>query len=1029
MRRRAPAADAQRIDLLMQAINEGIYDWDIVSGTVYYSDWVRRALGLSAAELKTASDWRNRIHPDDVPRYDAAIVAHFKGRTERFECDFRYRARDGSWRWARQHGFSLRDARGRAIRMIGSTGDITELKQATEALRISEERYALAMRAATEGVYEWDLASDKLYISDTTKVFFWSKAEALTPKSWNARVHQEDFEGYRRAVADHFRGHTPQLECEYRVRDAAGEYLWVLDRGVGVRDAGGRVIKFVGAVSDITPRKRAEAELKRAHAETAEALERQTAISEILRVISSHPGDVKPVLAAVAERAARICDAHVVDIVVAEGDVMRIGATFGDLGRPAGGTMTVDRTTVMGRSITDRAIVHVPDLQNAGAEFPRGRQLALKYGHRTILAVPLLRKARALGTILVRRTEMRPFEDKHISLLKTFADQAAIAIENARLFSETQEALERQKATADVLTSISSSMTDAQPVFDSIVRNIRRLFGTRFAVLQLLRDGMVEMPSVDGDPGFERLRERYPMRLDDTTIGGRVMLSKQVVQFAPVNGNPQAPAATRDFARAFGFDSVLFAPMIHEGRVVGAIGAAHAEPKPFDSRQVALIRTFADQAVIAIENVRLFRELESSNRGLAKSLEQQTAMSELLRAVAASPTDARPVLQALAERAAQLCGAAYVNVLLEDGGLLHTMAVHSAGGGPQPEPDFRIQATRGTVNGRAFLDSRVVHVPDFAAVAEREFPDSIAIQRRFGFRTILGVPLLREDRAIGTISIWRREVRPFSEEEIGLMQTFAAQAVIAIENVRLFHEVRAKSAQLEIANQHKSEFLANMSHELRTPLNAIIGFSEVLGERYFGELTEKQDEYVKDIHASGRHLLSLINDILDLSKIEAGRMELEPTEFDVKSAIDNAITLVKERAQRHGIALSLEIAAEVGSIRADERKFKQILLNLLSNAVKFTPEGGSVRVAARPRDRMLEVSVADTGIGIAPQDQAAVFEEFRQVGPASAGKAEGTGLGMPLAKRFVELHGGALRLDSVPGQGATFTFSLPLERP
>ncbi|TAK45665.1 MAG: GAF domain-containing protein [Betaproteobacteria bacterium] len=1028
MRRRAPAADAQRIDLLMQAINEGVYDWDIASGTVYYSDWVRRALGLSAAELKTAADWRNRIHPDDVPRYDAAIVAHFKGRTERFECDFRYRARDGSWHWARQHGFALRDARGRATRMIGSTGDITELKQATEALKASEERYALAMRAATEGVYEWDLASGKLYISDTTKVFFWSKTQALTPESWNARVHPEDFPAYRQAIADHFRGRTPQLACEYRIRDAAGEYLWVLDRGVGVRDANGRVTKFVGAISDITPRKQAEQALQRAHAETAEALERQMAISDILRVIASSPGNVSPVLDAVAERAARICDARIVDIIVAEGNTMRVGATVGDMGRPAGEAITVDRTTVMGRSIVDREIVHVADLLNAGEEFPRGQQLALKYGHRTILAVPLLHEQRALGTILIRRTEVRPFEEKHVALLKTFAAQAAIAIENARLFNETREALERQKATADVLASISGSMTDAQPVFDRIVRNVRRLFGTRFSVLQLLKDGIVEMPAVDGDPGFERLRERYPRPLDDTTVGGRAMLSKQVVQVAPVLGNPDAPAAAQQFARAFGFDSVMFAPMVHEGRVIGAIGAAHPDARPFDERQVALIRTFADQAVIAIENARLFRRLESSNQHLSRALDQQTAMADVLRAIAGSPTEVRPVLAALAERAAQLCGAAYVNVLLEDGETLRTMAVHSAPGGPEPDLGFAMRATTATVNGQAFLERRVVHVEDFTAVAAREYPDSVEIQRRFGFRTILGVPMLREGKAIGTISIWRREVRPFAADEIALMQTFADQAVIAIENVRLFHEVQQKSAQLETANKHKSEFLANMSHELRTPLNAIIGFSEVLGERYFGELTEKQDEYVKDIHASGRHLLSLINDILDLSKIEAGRMELEATDFDVRSTIDNAITLVKERAQRHGIALRLEVAPGLGTIRADERKFKQIMLNLLSNAVKFTPEGGSVSVAARPRDSLLEVSVADTGIGIAPEDQAAVFEEFKQVGPASAGKAEGTGLGMPLARRFVELHGGTIRIDSSPGSGATFTFTLPLGR-
>jgi len=291
---------------------------------------------------------------------------------------------------------------------------------------------------------------------------------------------------------------------------------------------------------------------------------------------------------------------------------------------------------------------------------------------------------------------------------------------------------------------------------------------------------------------------------------------------------------------------------------------------------------------------------------------------------------------------------------------------------------------------------------------------------------VIFAPMLWEGRGIGVIFVGREFVGPFSEKEVALLKTFADQAVIAIQNARLFREIQEKSAQLEVANRHKSEFLANMSHELRTPLNAIIGFSEVLGERYFGELTGKQDEYVKDIHSSGRHLLSLINDILDLSKIEAGRMELDLADFDLKSALENALTLVKERAQRHGIALKVEIAAALGTIHADERKFKQIMLNLLSNAVKFTPEGGTVSVAASANGTVAEISVTDTGVGIAPEDQPAVFEEFKQVGRDSARKAEGTGLGLPLTKRFVELHGGAIRLESAPGKGATFTFTIPL---
>jgi signal transduction histidine kinase len=289
------------------------------------------------------------------------------------------------------------------------------------------------------------------------------------------------------------------------------------------------------------------------------------------------------------------------------------------------------------------------------------------------------------------------------------------------------------------------------------------------------------------------------------------------------------------------------------------------------------------------------------------------------------------------------------------------------------------------------------------------------------------VPLLRENQIIGSLSFNRKAPGEFPPEVVDVLKTFATQSALAIENARLFREIADKSAQLEAASRHKSEFLANMSHELRTPLNAIIGFSEILAEKMFGDINEKQTEYLQDILESGRHLLSLINDILDLSKIEAGRMELELSEFDLPQAIDNALILVRERASRRGIRLGSTVDPRLGMIGGDERKVKQVLLNLLSNALKFTPEGGRIDVGARVHDGAAEVSVADTGIGIAPEDQAAVFEEFRQVGTADK-KAEGTGLGLALSRKFIELHGGRIWVRSELGAGSTFTFTLPRSR-
>ena len=390
--------------------------------------------------------------------------------------------------------------------------------------------------------------------------------------------------------------------------------------------------------------------------------------------------------------------------------------------------------------------------------------------------------------------------------------------------------------------------------------------------------------------------------------------------------------------------------------------------------------------------------------------------------ISASPTDIQPVFDAVAANAAHLCKVEDVTIhRVEDGGLRRVAHVGSV----PVLADTRLPLLPGGVNEHVLSERRTVHIPDTHAPSfAGRFPGSQ--YAAIGIRSLLATPLVRDGVAIGLIRLRRSEPRPFTDKQIALLQTFADQAVIAIENVRLFHEIHDKSQQLEAASRHKSEFLANMSHELRTPLNAIIGFSEVLAERMFGDVNEKQAEYLQDILSSGRHLLSLINDILDLSKVEAGRLELELGRFHLPTALDNALTLVRERATRHGITLTQTVDERLGDIVADERKVKQILLNLLSNAVKFTPEGGRVGLSATAADGGITIAVSDTGIGIAPEDQAAIFEEFRQVGREDARKQEGTGLGLTLAKKFVELHGGRIGVLSQVGQGSTFSFTLPV---
>ena len=409
----------------------------------------------------------------------------------------------------------------------------------------------------------------------------------------------------------------------------------------------------------------------------------------------------------------------------------------------------------------------------------------------------------------------------------------------------------------------------------------------------------------------------------------------------------------------------------------------------------------------------------------AEALEQQTATSEILRVISSSPTDVQPVFDTIVESAVRLCDASWGAVFRYDGALVHVAAHHNFSEEQQAAValQYPMAPTPAHISGRAILTGATAQIPDI--VLDTQYGSALAA--RSGYRSLLAVPILRVGAPIGVIVIYRQEPGPFADRHIDLLTTFADQAVIAIENVRLFREIAEKSHQLEVASQHKSEFLANMSHELRTPLNAVIGFSEVLLQRMFGELNDKQNEYLKDIYASGQHLLSLINDILDLSKIEAGRMELEMTDFDFPTTLDNTLTLIRERAGRRGIALHLRIDERLGQLRADERKIRQIVLNLLSNAIKFTPEGGRIEVAAVPRDEFVEVSVSDTGIGIAPEDQEAVFEEFRQVGTA-AKKVEGTGLGLALSRKFIELHGGRIWVQSQVSVGSTFTFTIPVQR-
>jgi GAF domain-containing protein/CheY-like chemotaxis protein len=768
--------------------------------------------------------------------------------------------------------------------------------------------------------------------------------------------------------------------------------------------------------------------------EVTESLEQQTATSHVLQVISSSPTDVQPVFDMIARSARRLCngkfsavfrfDGELVHIVSHDGLTPDAVAVFGQT-YPA----PPSEGYAIGRVILTRATVHIPDIE-ADPEYIGSGSRAL--GTRSMVVVPMLREGNPIGGIGVMRPEVGAFPENQIELLKTFADQAVIAIENVRLFTETKDALQQQTATAEILRIISSSPTNVQPVFEAIVTSGIALFEGAAVAVVLPEDGEVRLAAIaEADPELKaRWSERFPFPLTRDYMHGVAIVERRLVDVPDVLQSDVAEPGRQNFL-ASGYRAITIIPMLREHAAIGAISVIRPSPGPLSEKQLSLLKTFADQAVIAIENVRLFQELQARTQQLTRSVEELKALGEVSQAVS-STLDLQTVLTTIASHAVQLSESS-AGIIYEFDEHSQTFSV-KATQNVAPEHLEALQKTpihlgEGAM-GRAGATRAPVQIADMSDEKSGAASQVRHILLKQGYRSLLAVPLLREARLLGGLVVWRRELGNFPDKVISVLQTFAAQSVLAIQNARLFQEIQEKGRELEIASQHKSQFVANMSHELRTPLNAIIGYSEMLEEEAQDLGQEGFLPDLKNINVAGKHLLGLINEILDLSKIEAGKMELFLEDFDVPTLVQDVVATVQPLVEKNANKLQVQCAPDLAAMHADLTKVRQALFNLLSNASKFTKQGTitlDVTQDSINGNPCIRFRVSDTGIGMTPEQMGKLFQAFSQADASTTRQYGGTGLGLAISRKFCQMMGGDILVESVLGKGSRFTIQLPAE--
>jgi signal transduction histidine kinase/putative methionine-R-sulfoxide reductase with GAF domain len=772
--------------------------------------------------------------------------------------------------------------------------------------------------------------------------------------------------------------------------------------------------------------------------ELRESLERQTATSEVLGVISRSKFELQPILQSVVDTAERLCHAEQTVIYRLQDGVYRFAAghsaiaAYLELERNT--VISPGPGTVIGRAAMTRQIARIEDAWND--PLYEKKEDAKVGGVRSMIGVPLMRDGEPIGVIGLARCRVEPFSDREIELVKTFADQAVIAIENVRLFEAEQqrareltEALEQQTATSEVLHVISSSPGELQPVFDAILNNATRICQANFGTL-FLREGEALRVAAHHGSLTKAWDKQWGVgtliQADASLQAFQTLLARQPLQVVDLSKassylarNPKAVNSVE----VGGIRTMVTVPMLKDTEAIGVITIFRTEVREFTDKQIALVTSFAAQAVIAIENARLLGELRQRTDELSRSVGELRALGEVSRAVN-STLDLQTVLATIVAKAVQLSGteAGAIYAYDETQREFHLSATY----GMDPELIDALTHQHIGLDAPIFtsvaLRGEPVQTADLRQEAASEFGDIIL---RAGYWARLMAPLVRGEQIVGILVVRRKAPGEFPQNTIDLMKTFAAQSVLAIQNARLFHEIEDKGRQLEVASRHKSQFLANMSHELRTPLNAILGYTELILDSIYGEAPEKMRGVLERVQANGKHLLGLINDVLDLSKIEAGQLTLSLSDYSLTNLVQGVYIAVEPLASKKNLALTTKIAPSLPAGHGDERRLAQVLLNLVGNAIKFTDKG-EVAIEASLSNGSFRVAVRDSGPGIAAADQAKIFEEFQQVDNTSTREKGGTGLGLAISKRIVEMHGGRISVESQIGKGSTFTIKLPV---